>query len=508
MSDPSLAADPPNFQITYGLKAYPGQAFNPANAVLPNSTADPFVEHIKVLGPSSPKMGLNNLEADPTKDLTELSAISSQLGLEDMHLISFIDAYNAFLPVGEHPHDIGQGIPEQWDSAAVNTLAAADDFTGSLQQLDSAPIKSPTRWSGATQQAAVKKLHDAIPALHNVGTGATNMGTVSLAFATTLATVSQQLKLNYPSYHQNMTLFPQSSDTIRAAYNKFAREVMSHYQNNMLAIAHNSPGFSAAPAAAAHGRPGGAGPSGGGAGGAGLPGGGAGGLGLPGGAGGALPGLGDGAGGLGPDAGLGPSSDPQLTGLTDPQGAGASPIPATGASAASPASDAGSMLPELAQGATAPLEGATQGLGQAMNAAQRGNNPALGGANSAGKLPPPGKLDLGDKGLKGSAGGPGAGPGALGKSAGAPGAAATAARTAPAGARAGLSNALGSPAAGAPAAGAPGAGQKQGDTKGTHQANKVLRQKKNGEELIGETEAVVPVLGAPAQAETAKADAG
>jgi hypothetical protein len=95
--------------------------------------------------------------------------------------------------------------------------------------------------------------------------------------------------------------------------------------------------------------------------------------------------------------------------------------------------------------------------------------------------------------LKGAGGGPGgAGPHAsTAKPAGVPAAAA--------GARAGLS-------------GVPGGGGGQhvaGAQGGQHQPSNALRSKRNGEEIIGDAEAVVPVLGQPARTEgdNAKPDA-
>jgi hypothetical protein len=71
-------------------------------------------------------------------------------------------------------------------------------------------------------------------------------------------------------------------------------------------------------------------------------------------------------------------------------------------------------------------------------------------------------------------------------------AAATAKASAP-GTGAGLGSGAGSPGAGAPAA-----GQRGGDQNGKgHQVNKALRRKKNGKDVIGDTDAVVAVVGAP-----------
>ncbi|CDO28953.1 hypothetical protein [Mycolicibacterium porcinum] len=152
---------------------------------------------------------------------------------------------------------------------------------------------------------------------------------------------------------------------------------------------------------------------------------------------------------------------------------------------------------------------AKDGIGQAMDAAKNaaGQNPL----GDMPKGPPEGVLGLGPQGL----GGAGAAKGGGGAGGGVPlrglpsslptGAPATAAAKMPAaatGAGAGLGAGAGSPGAGAPAA-----GQRAGDQNGKgHQVNKALRRKKNGKDVIGDSDASVPVVGAneePEQAESA-----
>jgi hypothetical protein len=60
--------------------------------------------------------------------------------------------------------------------------------------------------------------------------------------------------------------------------------------------------------------------------------------------------------------------------------------------------------------------------------------------------------------------------------------------------RAGLSSSAGSPGAGAPAG-----GHRGGADGKEHKANKALRRKKNGEDVVGDSEAVVAVVGDDAQ---------
>ncbi|OBK04584.1 hypothetical protein A5746_21270 [Mycolicibacterium conceptionense] len=148
---------------------------------------------------------------------------------------------------------------------------------------------------------------------------------------------------------------------------------------------------------------------------------------------------------------------------------------------------------------------AKDAIGQAMDAAKNaaGQNPL--GSGTGG--PPEGVLGLGPQGLGGAAaagkgaGGAGGGVPLRGLPSGLPSSApATAAAKMPAtgaGAGAGLGAGAGSPGAGAPAA-----GQRAGDQNGKgHQVNKALRRKKNGKDVIGDSDASVPVVGADEEAE-------
>lgn len=149
---------------------------------------------------------------------------------------------------------------------------------------------------------------------------------------------------------------------------------------------------------------------------------------------------------------------------------------------------------------------AKDAIGQAMDAAKNaaGQNPL----GDMPKGPPEGVLGLGPQGLGGAAAGAGKGAGGAGGGvplrglpSGLPSSApATAAAKMPAtgaGAGAGLGAGAGSPGAGAPAA-----GQRAGDQNGKgHQVNKALRRKKNGKDVIGDSDASVPVVGADEEAE-------
>lgn len=147
---------------------------------------------------------------------------------------------------------------------------------------------------------------------------------------------------------------------------------------------------------------------------------------------------------------------------------------------------------------------------QAGNAAQQALGKALSGAQNGTPKVPEGVLGLGPKGL----GGVGKGGGAGGGRGGGGGARATtprpttnstAASKAPGAAAAKVSRA-GVSGSGGAGAGAPAAGNRSGGSEKLHKANKALRTMRNGQEVMGEADAVVSVLGdEPQEAPPAKA---
>jgi hypothetical protein len=172
------------------------------------------------------------------------------------------------------------------------------------------------------------------------------------------------------------------------------------------------------------------------------------------------------------------------------------------ADAAQPQQRAGA--PAMPQVPTNALQGAADGAqqaaGQAADAAKKALGDALKGAQKAHAELPEGALGLGPKGLAGLAktggtgsahGGGGAGrrdpplvrPVAKVAAPGKPGGAAVPVS------RAGLSG------AGSPGAGVPAAGHRAGAADKEHRASKALRHTKHGAEVIGEADAVAPVIG-------------
>jgi hypothetical protein len=463
--------------------------------------------------PTEPVTHFNELPQGSTKNPASvvLDNFSNYAGL-------YMQAYHALLDADE---DIAPGIPHVAAEVSQAIASATGNFQAGLQALNS----SPDSWTGETAEAALQNVDSSFRIPMTISAGVSALGVLAQAFSSTVATTKNDIVSKYANYTADIAHYPEHTDTIEQQYSNFAYAVMTQaYQPNILSIAENNPGFNTAPPPRVNGGLGGPAGGSGFTGGPGAPAfsGGSGGLGPVGGAGGGLGPAGSGGGGIEPVGGShpapkfpGPSSvsTPQTPTVSQTSTPAHTP-PNPSAAATSPATglaDPNSLGYGL-QGLASPLQSA---LGQAMSAGQRaGNTGAPGGAKGLGRMPPEGVLGLGPKGLKSGAAAMGGGAGvqgpAIGKAAGAPGAAVgpTAGRTEAAGYRAGLSSTPGSLAAGAPAAGAPGAGPHGGAAQGNqHQPSKVLRRKKNGEELIGDTQAVVPVIGEPARTDAAQPNA-
>ncbi|WP_301123802.1 hypothetical protein [Mycolicibacterium fortuitum] len=158
------------------------------------------------------------------------------------------------------------------------------------------------------------------------------------------------------------------------------------------------------------------------------------------------------------------------------------------------ASSATQSAGDAAKGAT---DAAKKAVQQATNAAKQAFDNVLKGAGL-----PEGVLGLGPKGLSGGAHGAGGGGGGTGSGArelaqGKPSPqiapASKIAGTPTTAARAGLSAAGGGSGGGG---GAPAAGHRGGGDDKVYKGSKALRRQQHGEEIVGETEAVIPVVGA------------
>jgi hypothetical protein len=190
-----------------------------------------------------------------------------------------------------------------------------------------------------------------------------------------------------------------------------------------------------------------------------------------------------------PTAGSNDLGLPTGTGIGNPLGGSANP---SSGSTGSGGSGLSSGLGQAAQGLEQPLQ-------QALGAAQKSQS-GMPGAGVPGGAP----KDLDALGKPGTGGGHGGGGGGAGigsqgretlSPAGAPVAAATKETEFPGAASARPGTPVG--AGGSPGGGSPGGGGggQRGPGAKEHKANKALRRKKNGELVLGEVDAVVPVIG-------------
>jgi hypothetical protein len=456
-------------------------------------------------GGSRPMPGFHRpipLEVLNAPNPKELSENALQLMLENFNQISFMTAYLNIVGATENPTlHVAQG----WAEVQKGIDSASESLQQNLAKWEQETAHDPGAWTGAAKDAAMQNLSSSLNTIATISAEAGKLSNAANAFNNAITNTYSSIVPQYPAYQAAMNSHSTNKNAILYAFNRYAQSVMTNtYSPNMQeaqqpvvfptatpqvsspAITGGPTGFAGAPTI------GGLTPSGG----APVP----------------VDDPGTSATPNGTDPTIPedtsqtpttPQTPAAAQSLTDPSAAAASP---TSGMSGSGLSDLGDTGMQGLSGLASPLQSA---LGQAANAG-RGNPGAPGGANGPGKLPPEGQLNgLGKGGgLKGGGGGIGGGAGAHGSAIGRAGAPATAAgRTVAAGARAGLSGTPGV-AAGAPGAGAPAAGQQGAGAQGAqHQPNKALRRKRNGEEIIGDAEAVVPVLGEPAKAEAAKPDA-
>ena len=411
--------------------------------------------------------------------------------LENLSQYTIGEAYNRIVHA-----DVGMAGFEATMWAQIKRTI--DDATNSFQQQlnaleQSATVGGPQSWTGAAHDAAIQNLFSSYQTIETISNSVGTLHGQVQTFANTIQNTQDAIVPQYFTY-QSLMNNPQQphKDVITYAFNKYAQSVLTTtYAPPIVHVANTAPPFpTATPQVGSPAAIGGGGPRGfaGGATGGGS--------------------LGGGGGGVGP---VGAPSTPVIPKLTDPTTPSTPQTPSTMQPPTTAQAPTTPQTPTDPSAATSGLQGLSglasplQSLGQAANGAQRGNTGGLGGPNGLGKLPPEGAL----KGLKGGGGGVGGGAGArglpIGKAAGAPANAAGAGAVRAAGGPSARLSGVGGPGAGAPVAGAPGgAGQHGGAQGGHHQPSKALRRKQNGEELIGDAQAVVPVLGEPARAEAAK----
>lgn len=410
---------------------------------------NPSPDNVTTLDDGDVPKPQNRLEE--LKDVEYLRMPSSVI-LDDYANDSFETVHNK-LP-GSSP----AGHKYIWGSINDNIVEATQKF-----RLDLAALKSRDGrdgWKGATRDAAIQNIALSLKEPAVAGGGAGVMEILVDVYAKMLDSMITNINGNWVNYQNDLKAYPEFQDQVKSEYNNFAQKVMRDiYHPSLVEIAKNNPAFTDGGPQQLGGGPGGPGPLGGGPGGPGS---------------------------------LGGPRIPDFGGPTMPE----IPTPAPIDPSTVPAS------PDPAP--TDPMRAASDA---AKNAADTANQAAGGAQNAGQRRPPEGVLGLGPKGLggagagKGSAGAgkSGAGAGvkpprglASGRTAGAPAAPAaklgTPTRAATAGAGLG--------AMGPPGAAPPAAGQRGGENN-AHTASKALRRKKNGQNVAGEAEAVVPVIGAP-----------
>lgn len=414
----------------------------------------------------------DQLGAEYRKRNPNTTFVSKDCGLEDFSGTDFLDMYAKFEGASS---DVAPGVADAWQQVAIDLARVSYEF---MRRADDV-----RGWEGEAANAAnqnrAKSQNEIIALLGASRFMHSSVGT----FQETIEAVRGALVNNRESYRleveQNQDV--ESKNANYQVYAQTTRHLMSQaYAPPVRAVSDSVPSLDISkpavdqpPPAGTNGSPGG-----GAGGGSGLPRGGAG----------------------SPVSATGlPKSQSFLQ--QTPTGAG---NPAQGLTdalnqATQGASDAAQGVGDAAKGATDAAKSAAK---QAIDAATKA---ASQGVNGAG-MPPEGVLGLGPNGLRGatskaggsSGGGAGGGVGVprelssrlTSEAASSTKATGTPTTTA---ARAGLApGAAGGGGGGAPAAGSRGSG---GDDK-AYKGNKVLRRARNGEEVVGETEAVLPVIGA------------
>ena len=436
-------------------------------------------------------LGLPGLFTDFTTYDDEYSAGTGRVDLNDMPAdhplepltvapgsfttVSFQDVFDHMHPAGE---DITSGHAEKWEAAANLMMGAVNNYQTFLDGM----AESDNNLVGNTAAAAIANINSSFALIDGAAKAGQAMVHLAPAFGTTIGNVVREVINRKSDYDEDLNSWPDHRDEIKRGYDALAQAVMTDYASNIGQISSRNPDMTGGKTTPEH--PGPPAPAnaptdyGGGSGG--------------GGGGGGLSGSGSGT----------PTfkSPAKMTSALDP--ASLSQMPQ-----AKPQS----TMPELPTDALTDAAGAAQdAVGQATDAAKQALDQALGALNTTpSPTLPEGVLGLGPHGLNGAAakgagagggvkgGGSGSGDGGrsvpLARNANLSTAATTSGSAATPVARAGLSSGPG----GAPGAGAPAAGHRGNGADGTvHKANKALRRRKNGEDVMGGAGAVVAVVGA------------
>ncbi|MHC9297391.1 hypothetical protein ACRCUN_33455 [Mycobacterium sp. LTG2003] len=362
---------------------------------------------------------------------------------------------------------MGTGLAAAWGALRDAIATATDDFENALESL----VKDKEHWNGDTKGAAFENVRASFREPTQVSLGAGAMETLLDGFTRTMDFVYDNIAPNREKYQHDLANYSGSGDEIKHAYDTFAQKVMNEtYRPNIETIANNNPSFT----------------------------------------GGGPPDLGNNPGGPAGPGSLGggggaPSGGPQTPDLGLPE----IPDPTIPTDVASPTTSPN--LDGIADAAKNALGQMGDAAKQAADAAKEAFQPPTGDEG-----PPEGVLGLGPTGIGttkpplGGAGGPKAGGGSgIGMPRAIPNAKAVSGIPVPAAARmAAPAVGAGLGAMGAPGTGAPAAAQRGDNNAKGHQVNKALKRKKNGQELVGDTDAIVPVIGADESAETTESERG
>ena len=475
MSGDDAAYDELNREITKFLKDVVGQA----NGAPPDDLG--ALEPI----PVRPKefWEIDQMEARLEEFGDGYETKPSGVKAEDFSQANFQDVYDDIVLASDM---IAPDYPQVW----ADISAAIVDATQTIKQMLIELGNDEGGWKGETRNGAVGSLNSFFEEPMKAAEGAHVMGILVDDFENTILTTKDNIVPKKPDYDEMLQTVedrPDVYEDIKNDFDNFAQKVMAEvYVPNIDRIGQDNPVFTLGEALAAPELdPGLVDPN--------------------------SPG-GDGAGSFDPGSldGPGPfagTEKPDFTGpvvpdLTDTRQA----VPTT--PIANP-----SGLNSPTDAIKAATDAARNGLGSAADAAKQAADSARKPFGSGPGDPPEGVLGLGPKGLGDSPLGGGAG-GKTGAGAGTrlprsladgrpTGAAVTSSTRLPstAGATGAGPGMMGPPGSGAPA-GAP----RGGDNNNSHQVLKALRRKKNGQEVAGEGDAVVAVLGATQKPAKPKAD--
>jgi hypothetical protein len=374
---------------------------------------------------------------------------------------------------------IAPGHGEVWAEIKAALFRALRDFERDRFDLE----EQDDAWKGQTYDEVKGNLDSSFPELETAANGAELQGLLVQAFESTILTTRENIVPLWDDY-QNSKKVTEFWDDTKGQYDTYARDVMQDYADAINAIAKNNPVFTDA----------------------------------------GIPELGQDDGDDGSDTTGGGGSE-GFDGLGSPNGPGpftGTEIPDFGSATVPDLTDTTPALPianpsglnNPTDAVRAASDAARNGLGSATDAAKQAadsaHKPSLAGPGD----PPEGVLGLGPKGLGDSPRGGGAG-GKTGAGAGPrlprgladgrpTGAATTSATRLPS--VAGPVTGAGPGMMGPPGAGAPTGAQRGGDNNNGHQVLKALRRKKNGQDVVGDADAVVPVLGARERPAKSNAD--